>query len=89
VPRSKPRGTAQGADRKDVNWRRASTGFEASVGFWGSAEFGFDDGFPPEHQFGVNSGFDFGFGFGGTETPIDPNSTRCHPYSYSTNNSLY
>jgi hypothetical protein len=50
-------------------------GFRVSVRVSGIREFGFGDGFPPESVFGSGSGFDFRC----TETPPDPNSTRCHP----------
>jgi len=47
-------------------------GFRVSVRVSGIHGFGFGDEFPPESV--------SGFGFGCTETPPDPNPTRCHPY---------
>ena len=52
------------------------SGFRVSIRVSGIRGFGFGDGFPPESVFGADSDF----GFGCTETPPDPNPTRCHPY---------
>src|SRR6185312_10690278 len=51
-------------------------GFRVSIRVSGIRGFGFGDGFPPESVSGSGSGFDFGC----TETPPDPNPTRCHLY---------
>jgi hypothetical protein len=59
--------------------RQRSAGFGLSNGFWGSASFSFGDGFSPElasERFWVLGS---GFGFGGLDTPPDPNPPRCHP----------
>ena len=53
------------------------SGFRISIRVLGIRGFGFGDGLSPESVFGAVSGF--GFGFGCTETPPDPNPTRCHP----------
>ena len=53
-------------------------GFRVSIRVSGIHGFGFGDGFPPESV--------SGFGFGCTETPPDPNPTRCHPYRWIDSN---
>ena len=53
-------------------------GFRVFIRVSGIRGFGFGDGFPPE-WFRVRVSIS-GFGFGCTETPPDPNPTRCHSY---------